>query len=390
MRRIKILYLIPTLERGGAEKDVALLVRGLASQFEIKVYPFLGGGPLATMLPSAVIVPPKDRVRKLNGDKRLSSLSEKLAFVGDISFSRHGEMFDIVHAVLPNSYILAGLMRVIRPELWKARLVMSRYGLNWHQERWIYWLGERMLHKAMLAHAVANCSSIARELAAEGISENRITVIPNGMDVDGLRAAMVPRAEARLHLSVPADVFTITCVGNLWPERKGQLDLLSALAIADLEHDWVLLFVGRDHGGYQKQLEKRAAALGVLGRVRFLGLRDDVPIVLSASDLHVSASHTEGLPNNILEAMAAGVAVVATDVGGTSDLVVDKVTGRLVPPCNPLALATAIRSLVINDAYRARLALRGAERARQYFGVQAFLDAHAALYRSLLGKQFAT
>jgi glycosyltransferase involved in cell wall biosynthesis len=375
---VQVLYLIPTLERGGAEADVVRLATGLAADFDVTVYSFAGSGPLASSVPADQIILPE----LASGDLTRNSTRIRAA----IFHPRQLASFDIIHAVLPNSYLVAGLLRLLRKQLWRSKLVMTRCGLNWHQAKRVYWWGERILHKTLLSHAVANCHAIARELADEGVPENRISVIHNGIDIDAWRDKMAAPASAKSSFGIPHDTFTITCIGNLWPERKGHADLLAAMKIANLGRPWILLLVGRDQSGYSSELKRTAADMGIAHRVRFLGPRDDIHLVLSAADLHVSASHTEGLPNNVLEAMASGVAVLATDVGGTADLVQDEVTGKLVPPRHPPALGAAIRFLATEDDYRALLALGGLERARSHFSIQAFLQAHASLYRNLADK----
>ncbi len=120
-------------------------------------------------------------------------------------------------------------------------------------------------------------------------------------------------------------------------------------------------------GGYRPRLEAMARELGVAGRVSFLGSRPDVPAVLRRARVAVLASHGEGLPNGVLEAMAAGLPVVATDVGGTAELVEDTVTGWMVPPRDVEALGGAIARLVDEPAAAARMGVAGRGRVEERF-----------------------
>src|SRR5690606_23274361 len=135
-----------------------------------------------------------------------------------------------------------------------------------------------------------------------------------------------------------------------------------------------LLLVGR--GSQEGLLRERLAGVP---RVHFPGYRDDVPEVVRALDLLVLPSYVEGAPNVVLEAMAAGRAVVATAVSGTPELVIEGVTGRLVPPGDPQALAGALAALVADGEMRARMGAAGAERARRDFAIGAMLDAYEEL-----------
>ena len=118
--------------------------------------------------------------------------------------------------------------------------------------------------------------------------------------------------------------------------------------------------------------------------VRLAGERDDVGELLAAADLFVLSSRSEGLPLSILEAMAAGLPVVASDVGGVPELVVDGETGLLVPPGDPHALAAAIDRLLDDPDLRRRLGAAGRLRVSEQFDLESTQRAHLDLYRTLL------
>ncbi len=168
-------------------------------------------------------------------------------------------------------------------------------------------------------------------------------------------------------------------VGRL-AEQKGHLDLLQAFAWVRPVLPAKLLVIG--DGPLEHELRMAAEQLGIGGDVEFLGRRDDVPALLDGLDLLVSSSWWEGFPTVILEAMAAGVPVVATDVSGSRELVQSGVTGMLTPPRQPAALAAAMIGLLTNPPAAAAMAQR-AHRFAQQFTMQATAQAYAALYCEL-------
>jgi glycosyltransferase involved in cell wall biosynthesis/GT2 family glycosyltransferase len=295
---------------------------------------------------------------------------------------------DLIHTVLPNSYIVGSIAN-----LWVSgrSLIMSRVGLNSYQRNHaLRSFAERTLCHRGVSVAVGNCAAIIDELRDEGIPQSKLRLVRNGIDVADFAWQMVDRDGARDSLGLPGSAIVISTVANLHA-YKGHADLLRALH--SVRHDmpeWILLAVGRDIDGNRAQLEKLADELGIRRRVRFLGERGDIPTILSAVDIHVSCSHTEGLPNNILEAMCAYLPVVATEVGGVSEVVVDRQTGTLVPPRNPIKLGQAILALARNEGARQRMGELGRERIATHFAIDRSAEAWARLYAEAVvgGMQF--
>jgi len=137
--------------------------------------------------------------------------------------------------------------------------------------------------------------------------------------------------------------------------------------------------VGEDRG-IGKDLKKMVLELGIAGRVQFLSLRHDIPCLMAASDLSVLPSHEEGFSNVILESMAAGLPIVATNVGGNSEAVVDGVTGWLVPPGRPAVMAEKIIDL-LQDPRKARSwGKQGRARVKKKFTIERMVQEHIKLY----------
>jgi glycosyltransferase involved in cell wall biosynthesis len=220
------------------------------------------------------------------------------------------------------------------------------------------------------AHAVvANSPAAAAALRREGIQPSQIRIIPNGVDLDSL-AASRPRGPIR----------SLLTVANLRREKAHEV-LFAAIASLVAEGSALRLRVAGD-GPRAAELRALAASLGIADRVTFLGHREDVAALLAESDLFVLPSRSEAFPNSVVEAMAAGVPVVASAVGGLVDLVEPGRTGLLVPPDDSSALASAIRSLMAAPERAAALgdAARRDVRERYSFDrmVRAFEDLYLA------------
>jgi glycosyltransferase involved in cell wall biosynthesis len=171
-------------------------------------------------------------------------------------------------------------------------------------------------------------------------------------------------------------------VGRFAPQ-KNHLLLVEAFALAVKEYPAMKLWLVGD-GPLKPAVEKIIVEIGLERKVLFLGIRDDVPRLLAASDLFVLSSDYEGVPLSVLEAMAAGKPVVATTVGGVPELVEDGVTGFLVPPRDPKVLAQGILRLAKDADLRQRMGKAAQERALERFDISRTAREYEALYLKLL------
>jgi glycosyltransferase involved in cell wall biosynthesis len=285
---------------------------------------------------------------------------------------------DAVHFFLPEAYLIGAHIALAAS---RAQRLMSRRSLNDYQVRHpLLARFERLLHPRMDA-LLGNATVVVEQLVQEGAPAGRTHLIRNGLNL--ARFADVPaRAELRRSLDVGESTLVLLIVANIIP-YKGHADLIDALARARAAlPDFVLLCAGRDDG-YGAVLRARAEAAGLAGRIRYLGARDDVPALMAASDIGLLCSHEEGLPNAAIEALAAGLPMVATRVGGVPEVVVDGVTGVLVPPHDPAAFADALLALALDAPRRTAFARAGRARAQAEFDADGCARAYATLYRSL-------
>jgi len=251
------------------------------------------------------------------------------------------------HAVLIGS-LAAKLART--PAVIASRRVDFRINSRWKYT----WAIDRI---------IAISSAIRSVLVDCGIPEERISVVHSGIDLARF-SEMPSREEARSRLDLGDDRPVLGSVAAL-TDHKGHRFLLEAWSRVLADHPRaVLLLAGT--GELEKQLRQQAAGLPAPGSVRFLGFQADVPGLLAALDLFVLSSHLEGLCTSLMDAMAAGLPVVATAAGGIPEVVEDGSTGVLVPPRDPAALAGAILDLLADPGRRERLGGAGRESVRRF------------------------
>jgi glycosyltransferase involved in cell wall biosynthesis len=226
---------------------------------------------------------------------------------------------------------------------------------------------------------VVNSAGVRDFYVGHGLPADKFVVIPNG--VPPAAPSEISREQLLAELRLPPDSRLIGAIGRLWSQKRMQ-DVIFALdLIRVLRKDMHLLVIG--DGPQRAQLERFARLVTCDEHVHFLGLRHDVPRLLPHFDLVWHASGYEGLPNAIMEAMAAGVPVVATDISGNRDLVVSGETGYLVPLGDRAALARFASKLLDDADLRSRLGRAARERIGQ-FSVARMVERHAALYREIL------
>ena len=214
-----------------------------------------------------------------------------------------------------------------------------------------------------------------------------IQTIRNGVDLARF-AGLPDRAAARRALGLPADSIVVGAVGRLVPV-KDHAGLLEAIAVLGRTGLRPLVVIAGD-GPLRGELDDRATALGISNQVRLLGHRQDIETVLAAFDVFTLPSRSEGLSNTILEAMAAGLPVVATQVGGADEMVEDEKTGVLIPPSSPQALAAALRRMLSDPARRETMGRAGRARVEREFALARTLRAYEELYIELARKHGLT
>jgi glycosyltransferase involved in cell wall biosynthesis len=231
-------------------------------------------------------------------------------------------------------------------------------------------------------HYVAVSEHLREEAVRAGIfRESKVTVIPNGLQFDHIPSTFDRDAKRRA-LGIAADCPVIGTVTRLEPQKANAVFLRAVALVMRRVPNLVTLIAG--DGPERRELEELAVELGIAAQVRFLGWRDDAVELLGTLDLFCMSSRWEGCPMVLLEAMAMRRPVVATDIGGVREIVVNGETGLLIAPGNAEAFADAVLGLLAADGERERMGAAGRRRVEQHFNAESMLAAYARLYRDLV------
>jgi len=224
------------------------------------------------------------------------------------------------------------------------------------------------------------------ELRATGVPQDKVSVVHNCIDVARYELTKsLDRNKIRVDLVIPEDAFLLGVVGRLH-HQKGLFYLLDALPIIKNSIEQVeLLIIGE--GDLKNDLEAHADSIGVSGFTRFKGPRSDIPEILSALDVFVLPSLWEGLPLALLEAMASGLPVIATNVGGIPEVVIDRETGLLIQPSNSQTIADAVLLLFNDPNLRIRLGNAGSAFVYAQFSAQTLVKELETVYKHLLAQK---
>jgi glycosyltransferase involved in cell wall biosynthesis len=288
--------------------------------------------------------------------------------------------FDVVHAHSPISASLA--RTVLRAAPNRPALVYTEHN------RWdSYHLATRSVNRATfsLNDKVFAVSDDVRASMAPSL-RTRVEVLQHGIDLDRVRAHARDRTAARAELGVPDDTVLVVTVANL-REGKGYPYLLAA-AKQILDARVPVRFVAVGQGQLDAEIRALLDELDLGDGFRLLGYRPDAVRIIAAADVFALASLHEGLPVAVMEALALGIPIVATDVGGLPEAVEPHVNGLLVPPRDPAALAEALQEM-LDPQQRARLAA-GARLAGARYASRLAVDRIEAEYRFLAGVNAAS
>ena len=243
---------------------------------------------------------------------------------------------------------------------------------------------------------LVNAEAIRRWLIEEGYQSAKIAVIRNGIDLSRF-ARKQDGTRLRLELGLPRRAPVVVMLSRLNPQKGIDYFLEAAAYVRERCPKAHFLVVGdrfilqdgvrqRDVA-YQQELERRAARLGLGRCMVFTGFRADVPELLAEAAVSVLPSLSEGLSNTLLESMAAGVPVVATTVGGNTELIEDGVNGLLVPPRDPAALAEAICAILNDRDLARRLGQEARQRVVERFSLERMVSETQDLYVQLLERK---
>jgi glycosyltransferase involved in cell wall biosynthesis len=367
---IRVLQVIPSLDRAGAEKQMSLLVRHLdRNRFEPYVAVLTRSGPLEAELRAAGI--PVYLVGKRHR-------------VDFAAFLRLRRLIGQLRPHIVQTWLFAANAygRVAARQVGAPILIASERCVDLWKTTWHFTL-DRFLARWTDA-LVVNSPGIRDFYVAQGLPAEKFVIIPNAVELPSCQPPC-SRQELLAELGLPPQSRLVAVIGRLWPQKRVQDAIWAADLLKVIRDDVHLLVLG--DGPERDRLLRFRDQVQIADRVHFLGHREDIPRFLPHIDVLWSTSGFEGQSNAILEAMAWGRPVVATDIPGTRDLVVHGQTGFLFPVGDRTALARWTQQLLEDPALAAQVGDAARQRVAEQFSLKRMIQGFEKLYEQLAEKK---
>ena len=369
MNKIKVLQIIPNFGYGGAERLAVNLMRYLdKKKYEVRAISLFG--PLNTELEYMLKndnIPVYFLEKKKGFDPRMFFRIDRIIK----SYRPH-----IIHT---HRYVL----KYALPSLLFFKSFATVHTVHNVAEKEVDIVG-KLVHKVAFSFGVipVSISKIVSESLTSVYGVKNIKLILNGIPVDYYQKCNIKKEEWREKEGFKKEDFLFVNIARLVPQ-KNQLLIIEAFSKGPAKyHNSHLIIVG---DGYNREMLKKIVKMHSLeNKVHFLGIRDDIPDILNASDVFVLSSDWEGNPLSIMEAMAAGKAVIATAVGGVPELIQDNYTGILVPPKDIETLSKAMLMLMESKNLCQKLGEKAKEIAKKEFDIIVMVKKYEKLYENLL------
>ena len=370
MPKTRVVLLIPTLDRSGAEKQFTLLATKLPrDEFDVRAIALTRGGPYEAELEAAGVP--------------LTVIGKRAKF-DPFSFWRLREELkrhdpDILHTWLfaANAY-----GRLCAHAIPRAKVAVSERCIDSWKSGWQLWLDRRLISRT--DRLVGNSPGVVEFYRELGVPPEKLVCIPNGIECDA--SLPMPTNHERLlaELNLPPDAFVAGFVGRLAKQKRVE-DLIWAVeTLRQIRPRLHLIVIG--DGPERERLEQFTRDVHCTGHVHFLGHRDDAAQLLPAFDVFCLASSFEGMSNSVMEAMAAGLPVLASDIPPNRELVVPGETGFLFKLADSVGIMQFLRRLIDEPGLAERLGRAGHERIEREFSIERMVDGYANVYRQLMGR----
>lgn len=364
--RTRLLQVVPSLNLGGMEQVVIQLSRSIdRDRFDVRVLCLRSEGPFAEELREAGI-PVRLLARPRGGGPDYFAFSRLRAVLRE-------ERIEVMHTHNTEAMLTAGLAGALA----RVPTMVHTDHAREFPDKLRYMVAEHLVsHAYYRVVGVSTHTTTALE-RHEKIPRRKLVTIPNGVDPTPYTRAAEP-LEVKRALGIAGRGPVLGIAAKLRPEKRIE-DLIEALSYLRLYFPEIVLLIA-GVGGEEEKLRRTAVEHGVADSVHFLGMRRDIPDILRALDLMVLPSSREGTPMILLEALAAGVPVVATRVGGIPEIITHGLNGSLVEPLQPGALAREITRLLHDPELRARYRHEGRRTFDERFSARAMARRYEALY----------
>jgi len=373
---VRLMFLITDLACGGAETQAVHLALRLQSRgWEVQVVSLMPPRAYVEELDAAGIP-----VFSLNIRRKLPDPRPILRLAGLLKAWRP----EIVHSHMVHANILA---RIIRPLVGFPVLVCTAHSIDEKGRRgsgrvrmFLYRLTDLFCDLTTQVSQVG----LERYVRIGAVPKHKIRYIPNGIDTRVFCPDPIARSRLRKELGLAKD-FVWLAVGRFEPPKDYPTLIKGFFEVAKITPVVKLLIAG--DGSLRPFMERFTQDIGLNEKIRFLGIRRDIPQLMNAADAYVMSSEWEGMPMVLLEASACGLPIVATNVGGNAEIVLDGQTGFLVPPKSPEALSQAmLRMMDLPEEVREKMGKQARKHIESNFSLDRIVDCWEALYYELLNR----
>jgi glycosyltransferase involved in cell wall biosynthesis len=362
---MRIFLLSTSMGMGGADQQILILARAMRARgHQVRIVALAPLGPMGLEARTEGIP-----VDSLDLRRNLGILSRPFRLIRMIRAWRP----DVLHSHMVHANLLA---RAVRPLARVPALVSTIHSIN--DGGWARMAAYRLTNWLVDRYTIISHTAAERYVAIGAVPAERLQVIPNAVDTQRFSRCSESRAAIRAELGL-GDEFAWLAVGR-FEEPKDYPTMIAAFAQLAAERPASrLLLAGK--GSLREEVEALVQAAGLQTRVSFLGVRRDIPELMSAADGYVLSSAREGMPVVLLEAAAVELPVVATQVGGVAEVVEDGRTGFLVPARSPAALGAAMKKVeTLSREDRSVMGSRGRALVEQQYGTARVMELWQRLY----------
>tara|TARA_A100001388_G_scaffold270483_1_gene248022 strand:- start:422 stop:1576 length:1155 start_codon:yes stop_codon:yes gene_type:complete len=367
-----VIIVIDSLDGGGAESQVIKLAYGLKKEnINVTLFPLRSGGTLTKQATDLDI-------ELIEGNLQ-SSRNIKSFVKGFILLCKTIRLKNpaIVHAFLPLSNFFGSLAGLISSAKYTITSRRGLIKLNYIKKRW------RLIDKIsnfLSNKIIVNSEAIIDEMInIDSVDLDKVICIRNGIDLEKFNVKDYCINDIRSAFSLSNSDFAWAKVAN-FSSIKGHKDLINAFKNIHTKYNSKLFLIGKDNGTLS-ELKDLVLTLDLDSKIKFLGFRDDIPEILLAMDGYICASHTEGFSNAILEAMASGLPIVATKVGGNSEIIKNKKNGLLVKSKDINAITRAMIKIMEDSHLSQKLSKDALKTVNQKYNTKKMVKSYIDVYK---------